>query len=126
MPFFLSNHIAPEEEKSLEVEEFSSRSTDPDGRQKEEAARNVDERKTVIKRCSSFACSRSVIPRWWNYMYIYTQKINKLYNCPKGGYYAVSPHNITPESNFKVRKIKKMITLQCSSRLSKDFSSSAA
>ena len=61
--FFLSNHIAPEEEKSLEVEEFSSRSTDQDGRQKEEAARNVDERKTVIKRCSSFACNCSVIPR---------------------------------------------------------------
>ena len=63
MPFFLSNHIAPEEEKSLEVEEFSSRSTDQDVLQKEEAARNVDERKTVIKRCSSFACSRSFIPR---------------------------------------------------------------
>ena len=30
---------------------------------------------------------------------------------PKGGYYAISPHNITPESNFKVRRIKKMITL---------------
>ena len=45
MPFFSSNHIAPEEDKSLEVEEFSSRSTDPDGRQKEEAARKVDEKK---------------------------------------------------------------------------------
>ena len=63
MPVLLSNHIAPEEEKSLEVEEFSSRSTDQDVRQKEEAARNVVEKKTVIKRCSSFACSRSVIPR---------------------------------------------------------------
>ena len=30
---------------------------------------------------------------------------------PRGGYYALSPHNITPESNFKVRKINKMITL---------------
>ena len=66
MPFFLLNHIAPEEEKSLEVEEFSSRSTDQDGRQKEEAARKVDERKTVIKRCSTFACSRSVILLYWN------------------------------------------------------------
>ena len=52
MPFFLLNHIAPEEEKSLEVEEFSSRSTDEDDREKEGAARKVDERKTVIKRCS--------------------------------------------------------------------------
>ena len=75
--FSLSNHIAPEEEKSLEVEEFSSRSTDQDGRQKEEAARKVDERKTVIKRCSSFACSRSVIPLYWNYI---LKKLYKLYN----------------------------------------------
>ena len=66
--FSLSNHIAPEEEKSLEVEEFSFRSTDQDGRQKEEAARKVDERKTVIKRCSSFACNHSVIPLYWNYV----------------------------------------------------------
>ena len=44
---------------------------------------------------------------------------------PKGGHYAISAHDITPESNFKVRKIKKMITLQCSSRFSKEFSSSA-
>ena len=55
--FFSSNQIAPEEEKSLEVEEFYSRSTDQDDRQKEETARKLDERKTVIKRCSSFSCN---------------------------------------------------------------------
>ena len=45
---------------------------------------------------------------------IYTYRHKKLISytiAPKGGYYAISPHNITPESNFKVRRIKKMITL---------------
>ena len=50
MPVLLSYHIAPVEERSLEVEEFSSRSTDQDVRQKEEAARNVDERKTFLSK----------------------------------------------------------------------------
>ena len=58
------------------------------------------------------------------YTYIY-EKLLSYTIAPKGGYYAISPHNITPESNFKVRRIKKMITLQCSSRLPNDFSSSA-
>ena len=58
-------------------------------------------------------------------IYTYIHKKMSYTIAPKGGYYAISPHNITPESNFKVRRIKKMITLQCSSRLPNDFSSSA-
>ena len=56
---------------------------------------------------------------------IYKKNLISYTIAPKGGHYAVSTHDITPESNFKVRKIKKMITLQCSSRFSKEFSSSA-
>ena len=44
-------------------------------------------------------------------IYTYIHKKMSYTTAPKGGYYAISPHNITPESNFKVRRIKKMITL---------------
>ena len=39
---------------------------------------------------------------------IYTYIHKKLISCtiaPKGGYYAISPHIIIPESNFKVRTL---------------------